>query len=68
MASPTLQIKELRHGVGAKNGQNLVPDSLGVRVEAAAQPSGPTPRVVGWETPGPSPSKQGSVEPGSLGS
>lgn len=30
--------------------------------------SGPTPRVVGWETLGPSPSKQGSVEPGSLGS
>lgn len=68
MASPALQMKELRHGVGAKNGQNLVPCSLGGRVEAATQPSGPTPRVVGQETPGQSPLEQGSEEPGSLGS
>ena len=31
MASPTLQIKEQRHGVGAKIGQKPVPGSLGVR-------------------------------------
>lgn len=66
MASPFLQMKELRHGVGAKNGQNLVPGSLGVRVEAPTQPSGPTSRVVGRETLGQSPVEQGPEEPGSL--